>query len=472
MAFNLKRRLYESLPVAVKRTVCLIPFSWLAGKAYRSVRVRGLWFDQADKTVLRAWQERELGAALRFTVDQVPAYQGLRSIVERHRPFEALQAFPLLDKDTVQTNQSQYLPRDFQRIPHYETTTGGTSGNQLKIYVDDCSQAVETAFMHRQWARVGYTPRHRKATFRGVAFPNLRPGVFWRHNPIYNELQFSPFHMSEANLGAYVEQIIRFAPSFLHGYPSALDVLAEYVLRHKLTGKLPRFQAALLGSEGASKGQRQRIENAFRTRAYLWYGHSERVVLAGECEQTSACHHFPDYGILEIIDEQGNPCDREGERGEIVGTGLYNRCMPLIRYRTGDYATRLAPECSCGRAWDRFTDVEGRWKQDMVIGRNGTRISLAALNMHGRLFEKVRRFQYYQENPGTCVLKVMAAPEFAEGDRQAIEAAYRDKVGEEVRFEIQLVEDIPLTARGKLKMLDSQVSAKGKESAGRNAVLQ
>ena len=51
----------------------------------------------------------------------------------------------------------------------------------------------------------------------------------------------------------------------------------------------------------------------------------------------------------------------------------------------------------------------------------------------------------------------MAAPEFTEGDRQAIEAAYRDKVGEEVRFIVQLVDDIPLTARGKLKMLDSRV---------------
>ncbi|KGO32639.1 hypothetical protein JT06_19210, partial [Desulfobulbus sp. Tol-SR] len=71
------------------------------------------------------------------------------------------------------------------------------------------------------------------------------------------------------------------------------------------------------------------------------------------------------------VDDQGNPCNREGERGEIVGTGLYNRCMPLIRYRTGDYATRLAPRCPCGRAWDRFTEVEGRWKQDMVFGRKG-----------------------------------------------------------------------------------------------------
>ena len=154
------------------------------------------------------YQERELGRVLRFAVDQVPAYRHLRPVVERHKPYEAIRAFPLLDKDTVQARQADYLPRDFQKIPHYETTTGGTSGNQLKIYVDDCSQSVELGFMHRQWLRVGYTPRQRKATFRGVSFPNLKPGVFWQHNPIYNELQFSPFHMSQANLAAYVNEII------------------------------------------------------------------------------------------------------------------------------------------------------------------------------------------------------------------------------------------------------------------------
>jgi len=321
MSFELKRRLYESLPVSIKRGVCLLPFSWIAGHAYQTVYRRGTRFDWASYTDLRSYQECELGKVLRFAVDHVPAYESLRSIVGRYKPFEALKAFPLLDKDTVQSRQDDYLARDFHRMPHYETSTGGTSGNQLKIFLDDGAQSVEMGFMHRQWRRVGYTPRDKKATFRGVSFPNLQPGVFWQHNPIYNELQFSPFHMTEPNLGAYVDQIIRFAPSYFHGYPSALDVLAEYVSRHGLTDKMPQIRAALLGSEGASVAQRERIERVFRTRVYSWYGHSERVVLAGECEKSNAYHHFPDYGILEIIDDHGNFCEKEGARGEIVGTG-------------------------------------------------------------------------------------------------------------------------------------------------------
>lgn len=462
MTYSMNKKIYESLPLELRWYLCLIPFSWLAGSAYRTVYRRGLWFDQANSDELNAYQERELARILQFAVNHVPAYQHLRSVVERHRPFEALKSFPLLDKDMVQVNQQAYLARDFNNIPHYQTTTGGTSGNQLKIYVDDSSQSVELGFMHRQWQRVGYTTNQRKATFRGVSFPKLKPGIFWQYNPIYNELQFSPFHMSEANLGAYIDQIIRFTPSFFHGYPSALDVLAEYVLRNNLTEKMPKLNAALLGSEGATTGQRERIELAFRTRAYSWYGHSERVVLAGECEKNNTYHHFPDYGILEIIDDLGNSCDKEGERGEIIGTGLFNRCMPLIRYRTGDYATRLESHCECGRVWDRFTDVEGRWKQDMVIGKNGTRISIAALNMHGPMFARVIRFQYFQDTVGICVMKIMAAPGFTESDRVAIETAYKRKVGDEVTFKITIVDEIPLTGLGKLKTLDTRINTQMK----------
>ncbi|MDF1593764.1 MAG: hypothetical protein P1P89_19830 [Desulfobacterales bacterium] len=102
MPFELKRKLYESLPVSIKRSLCLIPFSWWAGSAYRTVYRRGPWFDRASPEELRGYQERELGRVLRFVVDQVPAYRHLGPVVERHNPFEALTAFPLLDKASSQ----------------------------------------------------------------------------------------------------------------------------------------------------------------------------------------------------------------------------------------------------------------------------------------------------------------------------------------------------------------------------------
>jgi phenylacetate-CoA ligase len=127
--------------------------------------------------------------------------------------------------------------------------------------------------------------------------------------------------------------------------------------------------------------------------------------------------------------------------------------MPLIRYRTGDRATLRETSCECGRHWDRFSDIEGRWRQDMLEGVSGERISLTALNMHGGVFDRVARYQYYQERPGHCVLRVVPSPGFSERDERAILEAFREKAGGQLSFSIETVDEIPLTDRGKLRML-------------------
>jgi phenylacetate-CoA ligase len=459
MAFPVMRRVYESLPAGLTYPVRFVPFSWIAGRAYRAVLTREPLFERAPRADVLAYQEKVLGAMLEYATARVPAYRRHRSVVERLRPFEALKEFPLLSKATVRENLADFLPIGLERIPHYELATAGTTGEQLRIYVDDVSQAVELGFAHRLWKRVGYTPRHKKARFRAGLYREPRGGVYWQLNPIYNELQFSPFHMSESTLGSYVDRLIRYAPSYLHGYPSAIDLLAEYVIRNKLSGTIPPIRAALLASEGCSVAQRERITEAFRTRVFPMYGHSERLLMAGECEVTDVYHHFPDYGILEIVAEDGTPCDEEGDRGELVGTGLLNCATVLIRYRTGDYATRAAPLCACGRAWDRFTDVEGRRVHDVLVGKAGVRIPLSVLTLHSPVFERVSRYQYRQIEPGRCTLRIVAAPGFSESDRARIEGAYRAKLGSAIDFSVEVVDDIPLTARGKLKLLVTNVRA-------------
>ncbi|HAU60156.1 MAG TPA: hypothetical protein DCW45_07320 [Opitutae bacterium] len=429
----------------------------IAGKEYREVYHRGDWFDQASREEILAYQERALGRLLRHATMEVPAYFFLRSVVEKFNPLEALSAFPFLEKEELQKDPDRYLSRNLDQTPCYETTTGGTSGNQLRFHLDDHSQSMETGFMHRQWKRVKYKAKDKKVVFRGVSFDNLKPNVFWQENPIYNEIQFSPFHMSDANLESYLIEFIRYQPKFVHGYPSAVEIFADYILRNDKTKLIPKVQAVLLGSEGTTDQQRRIIERGLGARVFSWYGLSERVALGGECEKNSSYHLMPDYGYVEIIKEDGSLCYEEGDEGEIVGTNLFNFSMPFIRYKTGDWAKRLSAECECGRNWDRITEVKGRWKKEFVVGSSGAKISTAALNMHGDLFNSVQRFQYFQDKPGEMVIKILPKKEFSNGSQELIESAYKKKVGDELQVKIRIVDDIPLTKRGKVKMLDSRI---------------
>ncbi len=409
--------------------------------------------DRLSRQEYLVLQENLLGKTLDFVTSQVPFYKSYRGVFEKMRPFEAIKEIPPVTKDRIQESMRDFLPGNLDRIPHYPVTTGGTSGNQLVLYYDNHSQAGETAFVHRMFKRMGYNPGDRKAAFRGVSFPNLPDRVFWKENPINHEIQFSPFQMSEANLPYYTAKLAEWKPAFLHGYPSAVDTLAHHLLNGGDTRFCNHLRGILMGSEGCLPGQRERIEKAFGCKSFTWYGHTEMILLGGECEVERVYHQFPDYGYLEILRPDGTLTREAGETGELVGTGFMNRSMPFIRYRTGDMAAMCGHDCKCGRSWDRFDHVTAWREQQVVSGVSGTRFTVAALNMHGLIFDHVIRYQYYQKKPGTLEIRIMPAPSFTPSDAKEIELAYKRKVGNELDIVVRTVENIPLTARGKVQLL-------------------
>ena len=100
MAYALKRRIYESIPLGLKAALLhAVPFRVWAGRAYRSTMSRGKWIDRASAEEIVAYQRHALGEMLDFATREVPAYRQYRGVVERLDPFEALKAFPLLSKD-------------------------------------------------------------------------------------------------------------------------------------------------------------------------------------------------------------------------------------------------------------------------------------------------------------------------------------------------------------------------------------
>ena len=114
--------------------------------------------------------------------------------------------------------------------------------------------------------------------------------------------------------------------------------------------------------------QRELIKDVFSTRVFNEYGSGELGSVAHECEEGSL-HLSAENMIVEVVD--GNrPCTA-GEMGELVVTELNNYAAPLIRYRTGDFASRSDKKCKCGRglpviehlfgrAYDTLTNFEGK----------------------------------------------------------------------------------------------------------------
>jgi phenylacetate-CoA ligase len=443
---GIARQTYDVLPVPLRRMVSWVPLGWRLGPAYRHRLAHILRTDRQSAADLRRLQSAELARLLERACRRVPFYRDRYSHLLGRDPWEALRRIEAVTKQEVQRDPERFTDPSVPRRATYETSTGGTSGRPLQIVLDKVGFQIEWAFQVAQWMRAGYRPGMRKATFRGVAFPE---GRLWQENPVYDEVQFSPFAMSAANLPHYVTKLREWSPAFLYGYPSALTLLARWLEAHP-DPAFPRVRALLCGSEGIRPGQREYLERVLGARMFSWYGMSEKVVLAGECEASATYHSFPQYGITEILDRQGRLSAETGAAGELVGTGFINRSMTLIRYRTGDHSEIVGDHCeSCGRHHLLLGPVRGRWIQEMVIGRSGAPVSLTALNMHGHVFKGIDQFQFHQREPGRCTLRVVAPQALTAETRNRIVGALRDKTGNDVDWRLEEVPRIELSPRGK-----------------------
>jgi phenylacetate-CoA ligase len=234
---------------------------------------------------------------------------------------------------------------------------------------------------------------------------------------------------------------------FLLSYPSSaawyFGLLADAGLEP------PTFEALLLASESVPPEQRAFLEQSGRTRVFTWYGHTERLILAGECEHSTRYHEEPAYGYLELVDDSGDVITEPGRLGEMVGTSFDNRAFPFIRFRTGDWAAWHDSPCVCGRPHRVLERVEGRWGSEYLLSRDGAKLSVSTLNLHGDEYERIRRFQYVQDAPGRATVRLVPAAGFTQADRDRLLKGLSAVTGSKLTWDAALVDRIDLSRSGK-----------------------
>lgn len=183
--------------------------------------------------------------------------------------------------------------------------------------------------------------------------------------------------------------------------------------------------------------------------------------LATECEH-GRLHVSMDFGIVEIVDEQGEPLP-PGEEGRIVCTGLFNEVQPLIRYDIGDRGAWSTERCPCGRNHlPVLREIAGRL-EDVVFGPDGREVvrvcSLQDL-------PHVISAQLVQERLDLVKVRVVATEEFDERDELLIRDTIATKRLGKVRVEIERVAELERTACGKVRRVISQLPPEEQSAVG------
>lgn len=453
MALNSIRKLYRRTPEFLRKPIEYIPIKYRLGgsdfaETYSFLKRSETW----SRERLKKYQQKQLRELLRHTVETVPYYQGIT--LDNDDPFLNLGKFPIIDKKTIREDLDKFKSDSVEPKNTYNITTGGTSGEPFSFILDDSSYGAEWAFIMFGWERVGYSPGDQLITFKAINYKRTDDDVYWKYNPIYNTYEFSPYHLKPENIDSYIRKIKQIGPEYIHGYPSAITKLANLAQNSSIS--IPEISGVLAASENVYKTQRNIIENTLDTRLFSHYGQSEKVALGAECEHSSQYHLYPQYGVVEILDEEGNEVS-VGETGEIVATGFLNNAMPFIRYRTDDYATKgEIGNCSCGRQYRILTSIKGREEKERSIYINDSHkvaIHLIYYAMHGSALDCVSAIQFYQEVPGELTLRIVPQENPDSVNQNKIINSIQGKVGADFRVNIQFVESVELTESGKKKLL-------------------
>ena len=185
--------------------------------------------------------------------------------------------------------------------------------------------------------------------------------------------------------------------------------------------------------------------------------------MTAECEEHDGFHINAENVLLEFM-RDGEPVTDE-ESGLIYLTNLRNYGMPFIRYEIGDVGRSSSRDCVCGRGLPMMESLEGRASQYMAIldKESGKVVPIstvdtgvvAVLLMH----MPVDKYRVVQESLDKILIKVVATENYSQRDTDFIVDYLYQFYGEELKVEIEMVDDLPPLPSGKRSAFISKVNA-------------
>jgi len=360
---------------------------------------------------------------------------------------------PTLNREDIAARIETLVPldADLSRLIVYDTS--GTTGHAMVVPHHPAAMAKVLSMMAFVLGRYGIRPDFSPnmtacfnigAQANTVVFPNVLS--VWKEAG-FAKINFHPdYWRARRNVQGFFNDA---APLFLTGDPVGFSEMMQWEIK---ADPKALFSTALTMPDGL----RKKLEQAYRCPVIDWFSITETGPIGYICQENSGFHILPHDIHVEIVDENGYPVP-EGERGEIVVTGGRNPCLPLLRYRTGDWSRMDYTPCPCGDPMPRIIDLDGR-KPVRFYARDDSVVNPVDI---GRLLRDVAMLQhrFIQRADRSCDLYIRPVFKHQVLDTDEIAAKLKLLFGQRATLRIhkdpKLGEDTP---GGKVIVYESELS--------------
>jgi len=404
------------------------------------------------KEKIEEFQNQNLRRIIKHAYDTVPFYRktfkelGLKTSNFKTR--EDLKKLPILTRDTIkQQFPDGIVSETADKTKLTPAHTSGSTGEPMPFYKDPGSRSWGWAATLRAWQWAGYSLGDKY--IRLSIYPSSKPGDRLR-NRLLRCMYFHTYNISEKNLGDYVKKIIRFKPSFIRGYTSAIYLIAKRMRDDGLTDIT--LDGVSTTGENIFAHQREIIESQFECSVFDGYGSGECYSIAFECEEQAGYHITSENMMVELLrdGEEIGP----SELGELVVTNLTNYSMPILRYRVGDITRTSTDVCPCGRSLPLLSKIEGR-DTDIIITPSKRFLIVHFFTGFFESITEVDQFQIVQTEPHELTIKIVKNNAFTDRVQERIRKGIQDYAGDDVMLVFDFVDEIPLEKSGKRRFVIS-----------------
>jgi phenylacetate-CoA ligase len=358
---------------------------------------------------------------------------------------------PVLKRVDLVTHFKDFVAEGYQENKLHIITTGGSSGNPLKIGVDPTRiREIQKWQMLSWW---GLSPNTDMASiYRPIKIGRSKQIALSFINWPRKFLPLDASLLSDQNIIDFLTGFKKYKPKVLHGYLGALDRIADYVLTNTIEN-LPSPKVIWSTAAPLTKIQSQKISKAFGSQVCDQYGCSEMYFVAAACPNNHGMHQFADTVYMEVVDQTNHPVSK-GVSGKLLLTNLDEFAFPLIRYENGDTGKWLTTSCSCGIHLPLMGHVKGRTADSLELPDGSVLSGEYLTTIFDDWTDEVSKFQIIQKKDKGIILRIVPH----KGSRNVNEALdhvrkqLEFKINHQVSIELDITDEIK-SANGKLKYI-------------------
>ncbi len=353
-------------------------------------------------------------------------------------------SIPFINKSIVMNSINEFTSPSLLKIKYDKGTTGGTSGKPLQLIMPKDRYIVEFNTFFSIWNEYGWNG-HLRGVIRNKLLNKDKTFIV---NPLTKEVIFDGFRTDDIYYESIYQSLKSLKISFIQAYPSSAYQFSLFLSKYN---KDVRFiRAFLCSSEGVTKLQKELITGELGIPICEVYGLSEKLIIGGPCKGNEAFHIEPTYGYFELINEDGLNIKNPGEVGEMVGTSFHNDLMPLIRYKTGDFAEYVGNYCSsCNRHLTLIKNIQGRWELNKIFLSDGTYVTTTALNLHSDLYKFIDGLQYIQRQKGELDIYIIKSPNYTIDEEKQFKFHFNKVFNQKCKYQIIYTDKIEKETNGK-----------------------